>query len=210
MKRRYASDEWGFGAGISKLNQDFAGFQHVRPGESTKSSTATSRTVLPPAIRALAPSAISAGVESAAGDAIAQITAHRGAVLDLQRSDEVRGLGQAGVIFAHHLALVDLDAGDRSAETQSLSGIELNLPQLLDVLQINDELGASHRRSGAKFFTVPGRHAGAQLDEEVGASHERTRLLAMAFHHRHRLSDGSRDFIANFVQRRKSSQSNSF
>ena len=96
-------------------------------------------------------------------------------------------------MLAHHLAFVDLDTWDGGAEPHALPGIELNLPQLLDVLQIDDELGTPHAARIWMRRSVP--------------PHQWTRFLAMAFQHRHRLRDGGRDFVVNFVQRRKPSKS---
>src|ERR1035437_7118791 len=68
MKRRYASLECGAGAGTSSSTSNSPGLSTVRPGDTTKASTGTSRSPLGPTIRARAPSTIRAGVVSAAGD----------------------------------------------------------------------------------------------------------------------------------------------
>ena len=87
---------------------------------------------------------------------IAKIAADRCAVLNLQRADQMRRLGQAGVMLAHHVALADLDARDGRAEAQSLFRIEGERLQFLDFFDVNQMLGAAD--------------SGAELDEDVGAA----------------------------------------
>ena len=66
------------------------------------------------------------------------------------------GLGQAGVMAAHHVVLADIDARDGRAQAQSLLRIEGKRLQLLDFLNVYQMLGAAN--------------SGSELDEDIGAA----------------------------------------
>ena len=98
----------------------------------------------------------------------------------------MRGLGQAGVMPAHNVALVNLDAGDGGAEAQSLFRIEGERVQLLNFLDVDQMPGAAD--------------AGAQLDDDIGAAAERSGVLAMSLEDADRLIERRWSFVVNRVQ----------
>ena len=98
----------------------------------------------------------------------------------------MRSLGQAGVMPAHHVALVNLDAGDGRAEAQSFFRIEGERVQLLDFLDVDQMPGAAD--------------AGAQLDDDIGAAAERPGVLAVSLENADRLIERRWSFVINRVQ----------
>src|SRR5439155_7709495 len=70
MNRRYAAPECGFGGGKRRLTRNSPGPKAVRPGATQKFSTGISRWPFGPATEQTVSRAISAGMVSAAGEAL--------------------------------------------------------------------------------------------------------------------------------------------
>src|SRR5215475_4760280 len=116
----------GCGRGNYDLNQQLARLQHRALGRSAEildrdfslsARSSDSRARLEGDQRG-------SGIRS--GGAIAQVAADRGAILDLQRSNQVGRLGQSWVIALHVRAFSDVDAGNGGAQLQAgLAVLEL-------------------------------------------------------------------------------------
>ena len=150
-------------------DEQLAGLQHVRPGAVQKSSTGTVRVPLGPAISHVAPSAISVGIESAAGELLQRLPPRLARdwiwmppMSDAESISAGKRLRDLGVV-------VDARARRRRADAQRAVGAERQLVA-----------------SGMCFtstMTPTFRRPFAGLDDDVGAAGEHTRGRARAREH---------------------------
>ncbi len=96
---------------------------------------------------------------------VAQVAAHGGAALDLDRADQLDRLDHARPGRRDLGMLAELHAGDRRADAKAavLGG---DLPHLRDLLDVDQELGLDQ--------------VGAHLHDQVGAARQHARLAARA------------------------------
>jgi hypothetical protein len=111
--------------------------------------------------------------------------------LNLERPDEMRSLGQAGVVPLHVGVFVHFNRRNRCAELKPVLHAESNFPQVSDIFQIDDVFRAAD--------------AGAHLKYEIGAATERARFFPVLAEQLERLIDRAWSFVIDRVQERKTS-----